>query len=164
MPTKGKAIPRGYHSLTPHLTIQDAAKAIEFYKQAFSAREIVRMPGPDGKGIMHAELQIGDSMFMINEEYPECGVVSPQRLNGSPVTLHLYVENVNQVFERAVKAGAQIQMPLADMFWGDRYGKLQDPFGHNWSLATHQWDLTPEEMQKGAEEACANIPSGSATA
>jgi PhnB protein len=161
MPTKGQPVPQGYHTVTPHLTIRDASKAIEFYKQAFGARELHRMPGPDGKSIMHAALQIGDSILMLNDECPEAGGASPQRLNGTPVTLHLYVDKVDQLFERAVKAGAKVMMPLSDMFWGDRYGKLQDPFGHQWSLATHQYEFTPEEMQKGAAQAFAQMPKGS---
>jgi PhnB protein len=148
-----RPIPEGFHTVTPHLVIRNAPGAIEFYKQAFGAKELVRMPGPDGKTIMHAEIKIGDSIIMIGEEYPQYGCKSPQNLNGTPVTVHLYVENVDDVFQRAIKAGATATMPVQDMFWGDRYGKLKDPFGHEWSLATHKRDLTPDEMQKGAAEA-----------
>jgi uncharacterized glyoxalase superfamily protein PhnB len=157
MPTKSKPIPPGFHTVTPHLVIRDAARAIEFYKQAFGARELARMPGPDGQRLMHAEIQIGDSILMLCDEFPEYGSCSPQKLNGTPAALHLYVENVDQLFERALKAGAQAVMPVADMFWGDRYGKLKDPFGHEWSIGTHQYDLSPEEMQKGAKEAFAKM-------
>jgi uncharacterized glyoxalase superfamily protein PhnB len=110
------------------------------------------MPGPDGK-VMHAEMKFGNSMVFLGEEMPEMQCLSPQALNGSPVTVHLYIENVDEVFDRAVKAGGEALMPPTDMFWGDRYGKLKDPFGHQWSLATHQWDLTPEEINKGMAEA-----------
>jgi uncharacterized glyoxalase superfamily protein PhnB len=154
MPTKGKPIPPHFHSVTPHLVIRDCARAIEFYKQAFGARELFRMPGPGG-GLMHAEIQIGDSVLMLNDEFPQMACWSPQKLGGSSVTVHIYVENADEVFQRAVKAGATVTMPLADMFWGDRYGKLTDPFGHQWSIATHQWDMTPEEMQQAGAKAMA---------
>jgi PhnB protein len=147
-----KAIPAGFHTVTPHLVIRNAGRAIDFYKEAFGAKELFRMPGPDGK-IMHAEVKIGDSILMIGDEAPQYGCKSPQHLNGTPVGIYLYVENVDDVFQRAVKAGAEAVMPVQDMFWGDRYGKLRDPFGHEWSVATHKRDLTPEEMQKGAAEA-----------
>lgn len=149
-----KPIPDGYHSLTPYLTVRDAARAIEFYKQAFGATERGVMKGPDGK-VMHAELMIGDSIVMLADEYPDMGVVSPQTVGGSGSGLHIYVENVDSSFERAVKAGANVEMPVADMFWGDRYGKLKDPFGHRWSIATHTADLSMEEMDKGMKEAMA---------
>ncbi len=149
---KVKPVPDGYHTLTPYLVIRDAAKAIEFYKKAFGAKETFRMPGPGGK-IMHAELQIGDSMLMLAEEMPEYGAKSPQALGGSPVNVFLYVEDADKVFNQAVAAGATVTMPLADQFWGDRYGKLADPFGHQWSVATHKEDVAPEEMAKRAAKA-----------
>ena len=152
-----KPIPAGFHTVTPHIVIRNAARAIDFYKEAFGAKELFRMPGPDGKSIMHAEIKIGDSIIMIGEEHPEFGCKSPQALNGTPVGIHLYVENADDIFQRAVKAGAQSVMPVEDQFWGDRYGKLKDPFGHEWSIATHQRDLTPEQMQKGASEAFAKM-------
>ena len=152
-----KPIPAGFHTVTPHIVIRNAARAIDFYKEAFGAKELFRMPGPDGKSIMHAEIKIGDSIIMIGEEHPEFGCKSPQALNGTPVGIHLYVENADDIFQRAVKAGAQSVMPVEDQFWGDRYGKLKDPFGHEWSIATHQRDLTPEQMQKGAAEAFAKM-------
>jgi uncharacterized glyoxalase superfamily protein PhnB len=151
MAGKVRAIPEGYHSITPHIIVRDAAKAIDFYKKAFGAEEIMRMPGPGGK-IMHAELKIGNSHLMMCEESQDWGCLSPQALNGSPITIHLYVENVDTAFDRAVKAGAKAEMPVSDMFWGDRYGKLKDPFGHNWSLATHKEDVPPQECAKRAEQ------------
>jgi PhnB protein len=155
-PTKGaatmstpavKAIPEGMHALTPHLVCAGAADAIEFYKKAFNAVELVRLPGPQGR-LMHASLRIGDSTLMLVDEMPEHGALGPKALKGSPVTIHLYVENADATFEQAVAAGAKVTMPLADMFWGDRYGQLEDPFGHRWSVATHQRDVTPQEMQE----------------
>ena len=140
-------IPQGMHSVTPHLICAGAAKAIEFYKQAFGAVEQARLPGPDGR-LMHASVKIGDSQVMLVDEMPEWGALGPKSLKGSPVTIHLYVEDVDSFVARAVKAGAKVTMPLADQFWGDRYGKLEDPFGHHWSVATHQRDVTPEEMKK----------------
>ena len=140
-------IPQGMHSVTPHLVCADAARAIEFYKQAFGATEKGRMPGPDGR-LVHAAVKIGDSTVMLVDEMPEWGALGPKALKGSPVTIHLYVEDVDAVVARAVKAGAKVTMEVADQFWGDRYGKLEDPFGHHWSVATHQRDVTPEEMKK----------------
>jgi PhnB protein len=142
-----KAIPEGMHALTPHLVCAGAADAIEFYKKAFNAVELVRLPGPQGR-LMHASLRIGDSTLMLVDEMPECGALGPKALKGSPVTIHLYVENADATVEQAVAAGAKVTMPLADMFWGDRYGQLEDPFGHRWSVGTHQRDVTPEEMQE----------------
>jgi len=147
---KVKAIPEGYHTITPNLVIAGAEKAIDFYKKGFGATEIARMPGPNG-GIIHAELRIGDSVFMLGEEMPEMGAKGPKALGGSPVSLYIYVENVDAAWDRAIKAGATSVMPLADMFWGDRTGWLEDPFGHKWALAQHVKDLTPEEIQKGQE-------------
>jgi PhnB protein len=141
-----KAIPDGYHTLTPYMTCRDAARAIEFYKQAFGAVVKGVMNGPDGK-VMHAELRIGDSLFMLADEFPQYGSVSPQSIGGSATGLHIYVEDVDSAFDRAVKAGAAVEMPVSDMFWGDRYGKLTDPFGHKWSIATHKRDMTGEEME-----------------
>ena len=142
-----KPVPDGYHTVTPHLVVRDAAKAIDFYAAAFGAEELYRMPGPDG-AVMHAELMIGDSRVMLGEEAPQMGALSPQTIGGSPVSLLLYVKDVDASFTRAGGAGCTIQMPPTDMFWGDRYGKLVDPFGHKWSLATHKEDVSPEEMAK----------------
>jgi len=143
-----KAIPDGMHSLTPHLVCAGAAEAIEFYKKAFNAVELARLPGPDGK-LMHALVRIGDSMVMLVDEFPQWGTFGPKALKGSPVVLHLYVEDVDAQVKQAVAAGAKLTMPVTDMFWGDRYGQLEDPFGHKWSVATHTRDLTPEEIKAG---------------
>lgn len=151
MKTKVKYIPDGFHAVTPYLTVRNAGQAIEFYKQAFGARERVRMAGPEGK-VAHAELQIADSIFMLGEECPEHGNVSPQTLEGSPVGLALYVENVDAAFDRAVDAGASVKEALSDKFWGDRCGSLADPFGHKWTLLTHIEDVSPQEMKKRMAE------------
>jgi PhnB protein len=153
MTTRINPIPEGHHTLTPHLVVKGASEAIEFYKRAFGAEELARMPGPDGKSIMHAALKIGDSRLFLVDEFPEMGCVGPQALGGSPVTIHIFVEDVDAIFNQAVSAGAEVRMPLMDAFWGDRYGQLIDPFGHKWSLATHKEDLTPEEISKRAEAA-----------
>jgi PhnB protein len=151
-----KPIPDGYHTLTPFLTIRDAARAIEFYKQAFGAEERGVMKGPDGK-IMHAELKIGDSIIMLSDEFPEFGAKSPESIGGSPMGLHIYIDGVDAAFDRAVKAGAIVEMPVMDQFWGDRYGRLKDPFGHKWSIATHTKDLSMDEMKHGMDEAMAKM-------
>ena len=151
-----KPIPAGYHTATPYLVVNDAARAIEFYKRAFDATEQVRMDGPDGK-IGHAELKIGDSMIMLGDEMPGRGNRSPQSLGGSPVGIFLYVTDVDAAFQKAVDAGAKVEMPLENMFWGDRYGKLTDPFGHSWSMATHKEDVAPAEMQKRMQAATAKM-------
>jgi PhnB protein len=142
-----KPVPEGMHSVTPHLVCAGAADAIEFYKKAFGAVEVARLPGPGGK-LMHAMIRIGDSAVMLVDENPEWGMLGPKALKGSPVTIHLYVEDADAFAARAVKAGAKITMPLDDMFWGDRYGTLVDPFGHNWSVGTHIRDVSAEEMQQ----------------
>lgn len=148
-----KPIPEGVHTITPHLVCAGAADAIEFYKKAFNAVEIHRIPGPGGK-LMHGAIRIGDSMLMLADEFPEWGSKGPKTLAGTPVTIHLYVENVDAVFAQAVAAGATPAMPVADMFWGDRYGMLVDPFGHSWSVATHIKDMTDDEMQEAAKTGC----------
>jgi uncharacterized glyoxalase superfamily protein PhnB len=150
-----KAIPDGYHSVTPYLVVNDAAAAIDFYKRAFDAKEGYRLQGqdPEGKSIMHAELKIGDSTVLLSDEFPHGGCISPKSLGGSAVTLHIYTEDVDRVFNQAVSAGAISMMPVMDMFWGDRYGQLKDPFGHIWSIATHKQDLNQEEIQKAGEAA-----------
>jgi len=156
MPNQVKPIPQGYHTVTPYLTVNDAARAIDFYKHAFGAQEVVRMPGPPGK-IGHAELRIGDSMIMLADEMPGAGCRSPQTLGGSAVNIFLYVTDVDSVYKQAVAAGAKVETALADMFWGDRYGRVTDPFGHSWSLATHKEDVAPEEMKKRAQAAMASM-------
>ena len=143
-----KPIPDGMHSLTPHLICAGAADAIEFYKKAFNAVDLARLPGPDGK-LMHAAVRIGDSTLMLVDENPQWGALGPKALKGSPVTIHLYVGDVDATVAQAVAAGAKITMPVADMFWGDRYGQLEDPFGHRWSVATHMRDLSAEEIKQG---------------
>jgi PhnB protein len=148
-----RPIPEGYHSLTPCLVVKDGAAAIDFYKRAFGAEERARMPGPDGKTIMHAEIKIGDSVLMLSDEFPGMGSHAPPASGANSNGIHLYVADVDVVFKRAVDAGATVTMPLADQFWGDRYGKIRDPFGHSWSLATHVKDLSPEEMQAASAKA-----------
>lgn len=145
-------IPDGFHSITPHLVCAGAADALAFYGRAFGATELSRLPSPGGK-LMHASMRIGDSIVMLVDEMPEWGALGPKALNGSPVTIHLYVDDADAAFDRAVAAGATVTMPLADMFWGDRYGIVQDPFGHKWSIAMHQRDVTHDEMR----EAMANM-------
>ena len=144
---KVQAVPAGYHTATPYLCIQGAAAAIDFYKRAFGAKEIYRMPGPDNK-IMHAEITIGDSHIMLSDESPATETKSPQTLKGTAASIFLYVEDVDARFKQAVKAGAKETAPLQNMFWGDRFGKLTDPFGHRWMLASHVEDVSPEEIQK----------------
>ena len=142
-------IPEGFHTVSPHLIVDDGAKALEFYQKAFGAEEIVRMPGPGGT-VMHAEIKIGDSMLMLASEFPDFGTFGPKHYGGTGVTIHLYVKDADAVMKRAEEAGCTVTMPLEDQFWGDRYGKLQDPFGHSWSIATHKEDLSPEEINARA--------------
>jgi PhnB protein len=147
-------IPAGFHTLTPHITLRNAADAIKFYKEVFDAVEVMSTPYPqNNEKIMHAELRIGDSLLMINDEIPEMGAHSPQSLSGTNLTLHMYVPDVDAAFNRAVQAGAQVIMPVADTFWGDRYGMLVDAWGQNWALATRVREVTLEEMQQGAQAA-----------
>lgn len=152
-----KPIPEGYHTITPFFTVSDAERAIEFYTKAFGAESRGAMKGPDGK-IMHAELKIGDSIVMLADEFPDFGALAPESGGSTSMGLHIYVDNVDAAFERAVKAGAQVEMPVMDQFWGDRYGRLKDPFGHKWSIATHTKDLSLEEMKQGMNEAMAKMP------
>ncbi len=149
---QARHIPQGMHSVTPHLVVAGAAAAIDFYKKAFDAVEEVRIAGPEGK-LIHACVRIAGSPVMLVDEFPDMGAYGPTSLKGSPVTLHVYVENADAFVARATAAGATVTMPLADMFWGDRYGQLRDPFGHSWSVATHQRDMTDEELQAAAREA-----------
>ncbi len=152
MTSRPKPIPDGYHTATPYLIVKGAAQAIEFYKKAFGATELLRMAKPDGK-IGHAEIRIGDSTIMLADEFPEMGARSPQSFGGSPVSIFLYVENVDAVFAQTVAAGAVVQRPVADQFYGDRMGGVKDPFGHAWYIATHVEDVSPEEMRKRAATA-----------
>ena|SRR5437868_11392049 len=144
--TKAKPIPDGYHTATPYLIVDGAARAIEFYKEAFGAKEMMRMAEPSGR-VGHAEIKIGNSAIMLADEFPEMGARSPKALGGTPVSLMLYVEDVDKVFARAISAGGKETRPVKDQFYGDRMGSLADPFGHEWHIATHKEDVSPEEMK-----------------
>ncbi|HEU4416757.1 MAG TPA: VOC family protein [Candidatus Angelobacter sp.] len=158
MTTSVKPIPEGFHTVTPGLVVKDANKAIDFYKRALGAQELVRMPGPDGK-IMHAELKIGDSIIFLSDEMPNPGnVKSPQSLGGCTGTLNIYVPNVDETFKQAIAAGGKETMAVADQFWGDRYGSLVDPFGYSWGILTHKEDVSPQEMGERMKTAFANMP------
>lgn len=152
-----KPIPDGMHSVTPHLVCAGAADAIDFYVKAFNAVELAKLPGPDGK-LWHGLIRIGDSMVMLVDEFPDYGSLGPKARKGTSVTMHLYVEDADAAFKQAIETGATVKMPLENMFWGDRYGLLEDPFGHSWSIATHIQDLTPEEIGKAAQQAMNNGP------
>ncbi len=152
MPNPVQPIPTGFHSVQPYLVVNDAARAIDFYQRAFGAKENFRMAGPDGK-IGHAELKIGDSTIMISDETPQSGTRSPRSLGGTTCGIFLYVPDVDTTFRQAVSAGAKQDQPVQDQFWGDRYGRLTDPFGHSWSLATHKENVPPEELKKRAKAA-----------
>ncbi|HKA08751.1 MAG TPA: VOC family protein [Gemmataceae bacterium] len=144
-----KRVPDGYHRVTPHLTVKNAAAMIEFYKKAFGAVEKGRAPGPDGKTIMHAAIQIGDSIVFLNDEFPEMGAFAPVTTKaGSTVTIHLYVDDADKQFQQALAAGCEVVMPLGDQFWGDRYGMVKDPSGHTWSIGSHMEDLTPDQIKE----------------
>lgn len=151
---KVKPIPDGYHTVTPYLTVQDAAQALAFYQKAFGAQETECLKGPDGK-ILHAEIKIGDSVIMLGEARPEMGCATPASLNAVSVSLYCYVKDVDAAFERAVRAGAKVVMPLQDMFWGDRHGQVSDPWGHRWSLAARRKNLTPTQITGRAQKAFA---------
>jgi PhnB protein len=158
-----KAIPEGYHTATPYLVVHDATKAIEFYKRAFDATELHRMQGPQGK-IAHAEIKIGDSVIMLADEMPGNTNRSPHSLGATTGGLMLYVNDVDTAFQKAVNAGGKVETPLENMFWGDRYGKLTDPFGHSWSLATHKEDVAPAEMEKRMQAQMAKMSERTKTA
>jgi len=161
MAGKVKPIPNGCHTVTPHLTLKDAAGAIEFYKRAFGAEELYRMAGPDGRSIMHAHLRIGDSPVFLNDEFCDQGCTrSPSTLESTTCAIHLYVENADAAFERATRAGAEVVMPLMNMFWGDRYGIVKDPAGHVWSIASHVEDVPPDQMQARMIEAMKEMEKG----
>ena len=155
-----KAVPDGTHTITPHLVVDGAAQALEFYKKAFGAQVAGVHKTPDGK-VMHAEFRIGDSKLMLNDEFPGMGSLSPKTLGGSPVVLNLYMDDIDKIFNQAVEAGATVTMPLANQFWGDRYGQLKDPFGHIWALGQHVEDVSPEEMARRANEAFAHMSKSS---
>jgi uncharacterized glyoxalase superfamily protein PhnB len=154
-----KPIPDGYNSLTPHIVVHDALSAIDFYKQAFGAQEITRMMMPDGKTVMHAQLKLGNSMLMLASECPPMNA-SPKTRGGTSTVLHFYVEDADSTFARAVKAGAKARMPMSDQFWGDRYGQVEDPYGHIWAIATHKQDLTNEQIAANAKAMFAKMPNG----
>lgn len=156
-----RPVPEGFHTLTPHLIIKDCAKAVEWYKAAFGVEEVFSNVLPDGQ-VMHARLKVGDCHFMANDEFPDMGVLGPASGARSPVTLHLYVEDVDAVFNRAVEAGATVTMPVQDMFWGDRYGCITDPFGHCWSIATSIEEVKPEEILRRAQKHFAEGMGGEA--
>ena len=152
-----KPIPDGFHTLTPHIVVPDGAVAIEFYKKAFGAQEMLRLMWPDGSKVMYASMKIGDSMLMLGSEMPP-QALSPKNRGGTSVALHLYLTDADAAFDRAVKAGCKIVMPLSDTFWGSRYGVVEDPFGHQWSIATHKQDLTHEQIAANAKEFIAKMP------
>ena len=157
-----KPIPDGHEGLIPHLVCSPCADALEFYEKAFGAEEVHRMPAPDGKRLMHAAMRIDGRFLFLADDFPEYAGGehrSPKALGGTPVTIHRYVKDCDAAIERARKAGATVLMPAADMFWGDRYGLIKDPFGHNWAFATHIKDMTTEELRKAGEEAFSNSPS-----
>ena len=145
------ACPKGFSSVTPHLVIKDCAKAIDFYKKALGAKELYRSLMPNGR-VMHAMIQIGNSFVMMADEFPDMGSVGPTTLGGTSTSLHIYTEDADALYKQAIDAGATPIMPIADMFWGDRYGQIKDPFGHRWDIATHKKDVSPEEMEKMAKE------------
>ena len=153
-----KPIPEGYHTLSPYLAVDNAAEAIDWYKRAFGAQETVRMLGPDGK-IGHAELKIGDSHLMLSDPFPQASTKPPKELGGTSTSIFIYVEDVDATFKQAVDAGATVTMPLDDMFWGDRFGSVTDPYGHSWSMATHVEDVPPEEMEERSKAAMAAMAS-----
>ena len=154
-----KPIPDGYHTVTPTLTVKGASQAIEFYKKAFGAQEVNRFLGPDGKSIMHAEIRIGDSSIMLNDEHPQMGCTSPQSVGGTTGGIFMYVQNADEAYNKAISAGAKPKMPPMDAFWGDRFGSIEDPFGHIWSIATHKKDMSVEEIRKAGEEFMKQIMS-----
>ena len=151
-----KPVPEGYHTVTPYLAVDDAAKAIEYYKRAFGAKERVRMDAPNGK-IGHAELEVGDSLGMLSDPFPQASTKPPKELGGTSGSVFMYVEDVDSVVQDAIDAGATVKMPIEDMFWGDRFGTVEDPFGHLWSIATHVEDVPPEEMAERAKAAMASM-------
>jgi len=146
-----KPVPDGFGTITPHIVVNEAEKAIEFYKKAFGAQEISKAKGPTGK-IIHAMVRIGDSLLMLNDEFPENKVVGPNALGGTPFALHIYTDDPDKMYKQAVGAGAIEIMPISDMFWGDRYGQIQDPFGHRWAIAAHVKDMSPEQMKQATKE------------
>ena len=164
MPRSSKPIPDGFHTVTPAIVVRNAVDAINFYKRALGAEELMRMPGPDGRSIMHAELKIGDSIIFISDESPHASARSPQTLGGSTTVLNLYVKDADTAFQKAIDAGGKSTMPVADQFWGDRYGMFVDPFGYSWGLATHKEDLSEKEMAERANAFFASMQQQRKTA
>jgi PhnB protein len=158
MATKPRPVPEGYHTVTPYLAVDDAARAIDFYKRAFGAKERVRMEAPGGT-IGHAELEVGDSLVMLSDPFPQASTRPPKELGGTSASVFMYVEDVDEVVEKAVKAGAEVTMEVADQFWGDRFGTVADPFGHVWAIATHVEDLTADEIAERGKAAMAAMSS-----
>lgn len=159
MKAKTRQIPKGYHAVTPYLSVQGAANAIAFYKKAFGAKEVMHMPGPGGT-IGHAEVQVGDSRIMLADEFPEMNFRSPRAIGGTPVTIHLYVQDADKVAKKAVASGAKLLRPVADQFYGDRSGSLEDPFGHVWHIATHIGDILIKKLKKRAASMAASAEKG----
>lgn len=157
MPAKVKAVPDGFNTVSVYLVVRNSKEALDFYSQAFGAETVYRMPGPDGKSTMHAEMRIGNSTVMLSDENPQWDLKSPLTLGGTPASLHLYAEDADGLFNRALKAGCTVAMPIQDMFWGDRYGKVKDPYGHQWGIATHKEDVPPAELEKRAKEFFASM-------
>jgi PhnB protein len=155
-----KPIPDGYHTVTPALTVKNGAEAIEFYRRALGARELMRLSSPDGTHLMHAEIEVGNSRGMLAEESPEMGCRAPATVGAVTSSLYVYVEDVDTAFQRAVEAGGKALMPPTDMFWGDRFGQVEDPSGHRWGLATHREDPSPEEMARRQQEFFAQMGQG----
>jgi PhnB protein len=153
-------VPPGFHTVTPHLVLRNCTAAIDFYKKAFGAVEIMRMPGMNGKGVGHAELKIGDSVIFMADEWPGMELAAPEKFGGTTVSLHIYVADCDKLYNQAVAAGCKATMPLMNMFWGDRYGKLLDPYGHSWSIASHVEDVPPDEMAKRGAEAMKQMAAG----
>ena len=153
-------IPQGYHSITPYLTVRGADRAIDFYRRAFGAEEIARMPGPDGRAIMHAELKIGDSRLFLSDEIAEMGCRSPEALGGTTAGIYLYVKDADETCRKAVEAGATLKQPVVDMFWGDRMGTVADPFGYDWSVATRKEEVSPQDMKRRHEEFLKGMKEG----
>ncbi len=160
MAKKVKAVPEGFNTVSAYLIVPDATRALRFYAEAFGAETGLRMSGPEGRGTMHAEMRIGDSMVMLADENPHMGTKAPASLGGTPVSLALYVQDVDALFARAVSAGCTVVLPVMDAFWGDRYGKLKDPFGHEWGIATHKEDLSPAEIERRQAEFFRKMGSG----
>ena len=155
-----KAIPDGYNSVSAYLVVKNAGEALDFYQKAFGAETHGRMAGPDGKSTLHAEMRVGNSMVMLTDENPQWDLKSPETLGGTASSLHIYVDDADKAYQRALDAGCTVKAPLMDAFWGDRHGKVQDPYGHTWGIATHVEDVAPDEMEKRAKAFFAEMAGG----